>query len=509
MLPSSNVETQTQAFGKSGISQFAVTFLLSASWFIKNNRLRDIMSEKEAAQMKPDDFVVYFVTLYSDDAKQDWVHTLQCKRAAYSVLVKKFPHIKEVIERSDAAGNFRCAASLLAVPYLSEWTGVRIRSVGFSEAGNGKNHTDSELQKEKHHIREYIKLPGASAQNAAEVVHAVQHGKEACGTQGNAFHAQLYVNRTCEVACVEKGSIKNISKFYHYEYYYGDQGKCTGMRAFAYRGVGTGVYYSREEMDKSWVGKGLEDMKAEFTSSGSDFEPGAKVYKGPERKLLEAENANNRRDTVRARAYLKNEMEKNVNMAAKQELECNGVYLCRSCGKAFMRYRPRDSHEIQCKEEKAAKEENQQNSRLRPVSEIASSAGFKQSCAAGGAGLHSDAPNVQCPSTALDELKQGWAAKPKSKSVGRFSCTVRDFLRQHFQANIKEFETHELMKKVFTGLEVDDVHWKGLVLTLMQIKSWNSTEHARRKKAVADQVIGSAITRAGAVADEAAEEDGV
>ena len=68
--PTGKVESQSECFGKAGISQFGATFLMPASSF-DNSKLEEMLGEESTKRIKPGDMVVFTVVMYNADANQD------------------------------------------------------------------------------------------------------------------------------------------------------------------------------------------------------------------------------------------------------------------------------------------------------------------------------------------------------------------------------------------------------------------------------------------------------
>jgi hypothetical protein len=103
--PTGQVESQSECFGKAGISQFGATFLMPASSFDKT-KLEEMLGEERTKGIKPGDMVVFTAVLYNADANQDWLHSLVSLRACIVLLQERFPNIKTLRLRTDGAGNF-------------------------------------------------------------------------------------------------------------------------------------------------------------------------------------------------------------------------------------------------------------------------------------------------------------------------------------------------------------------------------------------------------------------
>ena len=91
--PTGQVESQSECFGKAGISQFGVTFLMLAASFDKT-KLGSMLGEERTKSIKPGDMVVFTSVLYNADANQDWLHSLVSLRVCIVLLLEQFPNIK-------------------------------------------------------------------------------------------------------------------------------------------------------------------------------------------------------------------------------------------------------------------------------------------------------------------------------------------------------------------------------------------------------------------------------
>jgi hypothetical protein len=145
------VESQSECFGKSGISQFGATFLMPVSSFEKT-KLEEMLGEERTKSIKPDDMVVFSAVLYNVDANQDCLHLFVSLRACIVFLQERFPNIKTLCLRTDGVGNFRNSSFVLLIPNLSQWTGLNILEFIVSEVGSGKDLTDSLIMQQKQRI---------------------------------------------------------------------------------------------------------------------------------------------------------------------------------------------------------------------------------------------------------------------------------------------------------------------------------------------------------------------
>jgi hypothetical protein len=247
--PTGQIESQSECFGKAGISQFGATFLMPASSFEKT-KLEEMVGEERTQTIKPGDMVVFTAVLYNADANQDWLHSIVSLRACIVLLLERFPSIKTLRLRTDGAGNFRNSSFVLLMSKLSKWIGVNIVEFSVSEAGGGKDLTDSLIMQQKQRIREGVKQTGGSARNATECVATVQQGEEQVGSTGSCATREMVYNRpSAGVNGAKKGALPGISTIYHYQYQFGEADDFVGMRVFFHEGIGCGKVYSVQDCD--------------------------------------------------------------------------------------------------------------------------------------------------------------------------------------------------------------------------------------------------------------------
>ena len=93
-------------------------------------------------------------------------------------------------------------------------------------------------------------------------------------------------------------------------------------------------------------------------------------------------------------------------------------------------------------------------------------------------------------------LSEGWAVRPPAAKNTRFTTEQKDFLVSMFEYGaykIKEVEARQKMEALFNNRDEEHLFYKGLVLTAAQIKSFFSTESARRKKRAAVMVVDDTL----------------
>jgi hypothetical protein len=135
------------------------------------------------------------------------------------LLLERFPNIKTLCLRTDGSGNFRNSSFVLLMSKISQWTGVNIVEFSVSEAGGGKDLTDSLIMQQKQSIREGVNQTGGSEHNPTKCVATVQKGEEQVGSRGSCPTREMIYNRTSSgVNGDKKEALPDISTIYHYEY---------------------------------------------------------------------------------------------------------------------------------------------------------------------------------------------------------------------------------------------------------------------------------------------------
>jgi hypothetical protein len=148
---------------------------------------------------------------------------------------------------------------------------VRIVEVSFSEGGNGKDFTDSLVQKQKQMLRyQIVSNPGGSACTAMECVENIAQGCLESGTGGSCDTREITFERSQFVKGAEDKAIAGISSLFFFTYEYDSAGLFFGLRAFAHRGIGHGRFYSAAECARLFSDSGFtEDMEPVLNSASA------------------------------------------------------------------------------------------------------------------------------------------------------------------------------------------------------------------------------------------------
>jgi len=215
-----------------------------------------MLGEKRTETLKSVDYVVFTVVLYNADAHQDWVHSSLSLRACIEVLKKRIPQLQFIGIRSDGARNFKCPSFVLAMIQMSVFAGVTIVKLSISEAGGGKDLTDSHFHTQKLLLSEHVKKKDGSARNVAECVEAIALGQREVGAEASCTTFEISCVRPSKVDGAKKGTFAGISSFYNFKFEHNAQG-LTSMRVLAHAGIGPVKYYHGVKQTYYRLAKGI------------------------------------------------------------------------------------------------------------------------------------------------------------------------------------------------------------------------------------------------------------
>ena len=308
--------------------------------------------------------------------------TRHLTRACIVLLQERFPNIKTLRLRTDGAGNFRNSSFVLLMPKLSQWTGLNILEFSVSEAGGGKDLTDSLIMQQKQRIREGVKQTGGSARNATECVSTVQKGEEQVGSRGSCATREMIYNRPSGgVNGAKKGALPGISSIYHYQYFFTEAGVFEGMRVFFHEGIGCGKFYTGKDCESMLLQhEGLNEATVgELRMATSTLQEGdvareraagqgARLLRGEEHKDFDA---GVRFQKEVKKNDLKSQKEETAKDATARAVSESGVMLCRHCEKAFVREQCFRTHEDCCLEQLDSRASKRKTAVLRSAADLA------------------------------------------------------------------------------------------------------------------------------------------
>ena len=246
------------------------------------------------------------------------------------------------------AGAFKCSAQILATPHLAALTGIKIVEVSISEAGGGKDITDSKFQKAKLDVRSQVNADQGDATNAEQLNEALESRKVLSERSSNISRVVQF-DRPKNTPRVKKGVMEGITKLYHWKCFYDGADDFTYMRMFAARGIGEGLKVTAEDCRKQWENfDGFEGMdetltKASFAKSVSEETVG--LLKGEDHKKADVRRLSALRkvkEEKKAKDIQAKEDEKRRVSEGQNE---RGLYLCeKGCFSLFRRLKCFQKH---------------------------------------------------------------------------------------------------------------------------------------------------------------------
>lgn len=130
--------------------------------------------------------------------------------------------------------------------------GVKIVSHLLPEDGDGKDRADRDFAGINTLFWSWLKRPGASMQNAIEMVQALEYGKKKAD---GVINCALVISRPVETTHVDTAAFtkligKSRDNMYYTEFEYtsGGSGCLSGARFYAYYKMGDGVYLSVDQL---------------------------------------------------------------------------------------------------------------------------------------------------------------------------------------------------------------------------------------------------------------------
>ncbi|KAK3108141.1 hypothetical protein FSP39_001889 [Pinctada imbricata] len=171
-----------------------------------------------------------------DSAKQDWIAVATLIQHILSIIQTQIPGIKQVYLRSGNAGCYHCGNLWLAIPEISQRTGIHIARYDFSEAQNGKSYCDSKIAHMRSQIMK-VAASGSDVLNVADMKMAIYQngGIKAC----QSAHVEILSSSS------SSGSkIRQISKISNIQFH--SDGSITVWRAYE---IGSGVTISLQSQD--------------------------------------------------------------------------------------------------------------------------------------------------------------------------------------------------------------------------------------------------------------------
>ncbi|XP_076111669.1 uncharacterized protein LOC143079930 [Mytilus galloprovincialis] len=146
-----------------------------------------------------------------DAVKQDWVAVASVLEHTLRTIKIQLPRINTVYLRSDNAGCYHCGSLWLAIPKITETTGITIARYDYSEPQNGKSYCDAKIAG---HMRGKIRRSAASGSDvltASDMKMAIDKhgGVTSCQAAYVAVDPNSLVKKiTCPIKAITK--ISNV-----------------------------------------------------------------------------------------------------------------------------------------------------------------------------------------------------------------------------------------------------------------------------------------------------------
>ena len=235
-LPVKSREPQSEFFGKRGISWHIIMVMKNDATVENQNNISDEdsyvsddsqeISEQEMAdlsgensdnniivdkQLKPCFKYKVFVHVF-DQCTQDSETVVAILNDILCHIKVTDPHIKNVFIRSDNAGCYHSANTLVSAKHASERTGISIRRIDFCDPQGGKGPCDRYAAVIKSNVRRYWN-ENHNVTTASEFVEACHSHKGVKGV--HAFDCRIENNKLKKST---KCTIKQITNYYNFEY---------------------------------------------------------------------------------------------------------------------------------------------------------------------------------------------------------------------------------------------------------------------------------------------------
>ncbi|XP_061189168.1 uncharacterized protein LOC133197244 [Saccostrea echinata] len=141
-----------------------------------------------------------------ENVKQDWYAVASLLENILQTMKIQIPHVTDVYLRSDNAGCYHCGHLWIAIPQISQRTGLHIKQYSYSEAQAGKSYCDSKIAHMRTKMRSYV-ANGNDILSAADMKTAIDHGAGVAGCQ------VAHVSIDASKHVIKTHSLKNVSTY--------------------------------------------------------------------------------------------------------------------------------------------------------------------------------------------------------------------------------------------------------------------------------------------------------
>ena len=243
-----NRESQTEAFGKKGLSLFglAAMFLIPSGW----------QGPLPEGTDREGDVLIAHVRVACDDSDQSVWHSLQVLTTALLLLRAQYPFLKFGPLYSDGAVNFKSFLFTLMLPDVYKRTGFRVADHLLPEAGDGKDRCDRDFAGVNKLFDSWVKVERRVMLTADDICDALEAGKTTgvtnCSlqTQRDKSQEKAWKEGLDTALFAQQVGKKREDLFYiKIEWKQdGQQWVFQGMTFFAYHEMGTGKFLSHQQL---------------------------------------------------------------------------------------------------------------------------------------------------------------------------------------------------------------------------------------------------------------------
>ncbi|CAF1193962.1 unnamed protein product [Didymodactylos carnosus] len=221
-LPAKYREAQSDFFGKRGLS-----------WHVSVVMMNDSTYDPSVPGSNK---FLYKIFVHSfDNCTQDSTAVTAIMTDVLQRMKEKDPSLKTCYIRSDNAGCYKAAETVLAVPKVFELTEIQVRRIDFSEAQSGKGPCDRYAAVIKANVRRYLNEKN-SVTTAKQFVEAANSHHGVSGVE--IFESRLKLN-----ANKQKARLPKIHSLNNFEF------EREGVRVHRAYKVGEGNFYSWKQLD--------------------------------------------------------------------------------------------------------------------------------------------------------------------------------------------------------------------------------------------------------------------
>ncbi|CAG2213538.1 unnamed protein product [Mytilus edulis] len=146
-----------------------------------------------------------------ENVKQDWFAVASLLEHVLQTVKIQLPQVTDMFLRSDNAGCYHCGHLWIAIPQISNRTGIQIKQYSYSEAQAGKSYCDSKIAHMRTKMRSFV-ATGNNILNADDMKTAIDYGKGVAGCQV----AHVIVETSKHV--LKTHNLKNITHYNDVQY---------------------------------------------------------------------------------------------------------------------------------------------------------------------------------------------------------------------------------------------------------------------------------------------------